>query len=253
MNNLNHIAIIMDGNNRWAKNQNSKSSITGHKEGLKQAKTIIEYCAKIQLKYLSLFVFSTENWNRPKSEINLLMKLLDNSVQKELPLLLKNNIQLHLIGDLNPLPQKTKSTLQAIVQKSKACTGLHLVLAINYGGRLDITQACKAYIKEQISELIESENPISPEKLKTVADHLDEEKLNHFMYSSVAPDPDLIIRTSGETRLSNFYLWSSAYSEIMWTNKLWPDFQPEDLQNCINDFQNKKRRFGSRTLTSNKE
>ncbi|MBE8221839.1 MAG: di-trans,poly-cis-decaprenylcistransferase [Bdellovibrionales bacterium] len=246
MNNLNHIAIIMDGNNRWAKNTNSTSSFTGHTEGLKQARTIIEYCAKIKLNYLSLFVFSTENWSRPKTEITFLMKLLDNSVQKELPLLIKNNIQLHLIGDLAPLPKKTKDSLLAVVKKSKQCTGLRLILAINYGGRLDITQACQSYIKEQVSKIIEKDNGSLSKKLLTISDNLNEKKLNNFMYSSIAPDPDLIIRTSGETRLSNFYLWSSAYSEIMWTDKLWPDFQPKDLQNCINDFKNKQRRFGSR-------
>lgn len=246
MNNLNHIAIIMDGNNRWAKNKKIKTSFTGHTEGLKQARSIIKYCSQIKLNYLSLFVFSTENWNRPKTEITFLMKLLDNSIQKELPLLIENNIQLHLIGDLTPLPKQTQETLLSIVQKSKACTGLNLILAINYGGRLDITQACKAYIKEQTSKMIQDKNTITPEKLLTISENLDEEKLNRFMHSSIAPNPDLIIRTSGETRLSNFYLWPSAYSEIMWTNKLWPDFQPTDLQNCINDFQNKQRRFGSR-------
>lgn len=246
MNNLNHIAIIMDGNNRWAKNQNSTSSLTGHTEGLKQARSIIEYCAQIKLNYLSLFVFSTENWNRPKTEITFLMKLLDNSVKKELPLLIENNIQLHLIGDLSPLPQKTKDTLLSIVEKSKTCTGLHLILAINYGGRLDITQACKAYIKEQTSKIIEEKSILTSKKLLTISENLDEKKLNSFMHSSIAPDPDLIIRTSGETRLSNFYLWPSAYSEIMWANKLWPDFKPKDLQNCIDDFKNKQRRFGSR-------
>lgn len=246
MNNLNHIAIIMDGNNRWAKNQSSTDSLTGYTEGLKQARSIISYCAQIKLNYLSLFVFSTENWNRPKAEINFLMQLLDNSLQKELPLLIENNIQLHLVGDLNPLPQKTKNKLLSIVKKSKDCTGLHLILAINYGGRLDITQACKAYIKEQTSKLIKEESKITSKKLLTISENLDEKRLNHFMYSSIAPDPDLIIRTSGETRLSNFYLWSSAYSEIIWANKLWPDFQPKDLQNCIDDFKNKQRRFGSR-------
>lgn len=246
MNNLKHIAIIMDGNNRWAKNKNLALSLGGHTEGLKQARSIIEYCVQIKLKYLSLFVFSTENWKRPKAEITFLMKLLNNSIKKELPLLVKNNIKLHLIGDLKPLPKQTQETLLSIVKQSKKATGLNLILAINYGGRSDIMQACKSYIKTQTDKIINKQNKKISEKLKEIYENLSEEKLNSFMHSSIAPNPDLIIRTSGETRLSNFYLWPSAYSEIMWIDKLWPDFKPKDLQNCIAGFQQKQRRFGSR-------
>lgn len=246
MNTLKHIAIIMDGNNRWAKNKNLTKSLSGHTEGLKQARSIIEYCVQIKLQYLSLFVFSTENWKRPKAEIAFLMNLLDNSIQKELPLLIKNNIQLHLIGDLKPLPKKTQATLLSIVKQSKKATGLNLVLAINYGGRSDIMQACKSYIKTQTDSMLNKQGEKISKKLADIYENLSEEKLNSFMHSSVAPNPDLIIRTSGETRLSNFYLWPSAYSEIMWIDKLWPDFKPTDLQACISSFQQKQRRFGSR-------
>lgn len=246
MNDLKHVAIIMDGNNRWAKNQESIKPLNGHSQGLKQARSIIEYCAKINLDYLSLFVLSTENWNRPKAEIAFLMKLLNNSIKNELPLLIKNNIQLHLIGNLSTLPKKTQEALSLIVKKSQECTGLNLVLAINYGGRSDITQACKAYIKSHTSQLIKNQKKITPEVLLKISKNLNEKTLNSFMHSSIAPNPDLIIRTSGETRLSNFYLWPSAYSEIMWIDKFWPDFKPEDLQNCIEQFKKKQRRFGKR-------
>lgn len=225
-----HIAIIMDGNGRWAKQQ-GKLRVFGHQNGINAVREVIKGAAEIGVGFITLYTFSKENWNRPKYEVDALMSLMVSSIKKEVKDLNKNNIRLMAIGDLNTLPQKNQIELQKAIDLTKDNSGLTLVLALSYGSRWEILQAAKALaLKFKNGELSEED--------------FDE---NHFikeLNTSEIRDPELIIRTSGEMRISNFLLWQVAYSELYFTDKLWPDITKNDLFEAIVDYQNRERRFG---------
>nr|WP_240375724.1 isoprenyl transferase [Bacillus piscicola] len=225
-----HIAIIMDGNGRWAKKK-GLPRIAGHREGMKVIHRIVEKANDLQVKYLTLYAFSTENWKRPKTEVDFLMKLPEQFLDKELPKLKRNNVKVRIMGDESVLPVHTLRAVHKAVDETAANTGLILNFALNYGSRHEIVNMVK-----QIGEEIES-NTLSP------AD-INEKLLTERLLSSGLPDPDLLIRTSGEIRLSNFMLWQLAYSEFWFTNVLWPDFGEEDLEEAIRTYQQRKRRYG---------
>ena len=225
----NHIAIIMDGNGRWAKQRN-KNRIYGHNKAKKSVKECVEYCVEHKIKFLSLFTFSTENWNRPKLEVKALMKLLNIVIKDEINNLIQQNIKVKVIGDLNKIPEKTAINLKKSIDKTKNNSGLTLILAINYSGKWDILNATKKILLDK--------NQID---LKIFNDNIFE----NYLTTANIPEPELIIRTSGEHRISNFYLWQAAYSELFFTDILWPDFNKKELNNAIFEFQNRKRRFGS--------
>ena len=226
----NHIAIIMDGNGRWAKSKGLLRNI-GHQNGAKTVKEVVETCAKINVKYLTLYAFSTENWNRPKLEVELLMKLLISSLKKEVKTLQKNNIQLSTIGNLNSLPTKVAKELKDVIEKTKDNNRLTLTLALSYGSREELIKTIK-----EISLKVKN-NLISPE-------NIDKSVINNHLYDHYLPDVDLLIRTSGEQRISNFLLWEIAYAELFFSDILWPDFNKENLFEAILNYQNRERRFG---------
>ena len=225
----NHIAIIMDGNGRWAKQRN-KNRIYGHNQAKKSVKECVEYCVEHKIKFLSLFTFSTENWNRPKLEVKALMKLLNIVIKEEINPLIKQNIKVKVIGDISKIPEKTEINLKKAIDKTKNNSGLTLILAINYSGKWDILNATKKILLDK--------NRIN---LKIFNDNIFE----NYLTTANIPEPELIIRTSGEHRISNFYLWQAAYSELFFTDILWPDFNKKELNNAIFEFQNRERRFGS--------
>jgi len=225
----NHIAIIMDGNGRWAKQRN-KNRIYGHNQAKKSVKECVEYCVEHKIKFLSLFTFSTENWNRPKLEVKALMKLLNTVIKDEINHLIEQNIKIKVIGDISKIPEKTEINLKKAIDKTKNNSGLTLILAINYSGKWDILNATKKILidKNQIDLKIFNYNIFE-----------------NYLTTANIPEPELIIRTSGEHRISNFYLWQAAYSELFFTDILWPDFNKKELNNAIFEFQNRERRFGS--------
>ena len=225
-----HIAVIMDGNGRWAKAR-SLPRIAGHRAGVKAVETAIDACRELGVKILTLYTFSTENWKRPKEEVDALFRLLEDYLDKELPKLMQNRIRFSVIGRINELPKSLQSKIAHTIEATKANDSLILNLALNYGSRSEITDAVKSIASE-----VRSGN-ISPESIdeKCIGDHL---------YTKALPDPDLLIRTSGEMRLSNFLLWQLSYSEICILKKFWPDFTREDLKAAIDDFSNRQRRYG---------
>lgn len=225
-----HLSIIMDGNGRWAK-ANGKERIYGHQKGVETVRKIVEESAKIGIEYLSLFAFSTENWNRPQTEVDALMELLVLAIEKELPDLHKNNIKLIAFGDIERLPEKCKLSISSSMLKTQNNTGMSLCIALSYSGRWDILQAVN-----KIS--LEIENS------KIKAGSLNEDLFAKYLVTNNFPDPELLIRTSGETRISNFYLWQTAYTELYFTNKFWPEFEEDDLHTALQDFQKRERRFG---------
>jgi undecaprenyl diphosphate synthase len=225
-----HLAIIMDGNGRWAK-QRGLLRTFGHESGTKSVKKIIEACANLGIENLTLYAFSTENWNRPKIEIEALMKVLVNSLIKELPTLEKNNIKMNAIGNLEKLPSKAQKELQDVIQKTATNSKLVLTLALSYGSREELVNAVK-----KISDKVKN-NIISIDKI-------DDSIINQHLYTHNMPDVDLLIRTSGEHRISNFLLWQIAYAELYFTDILWPDFKEDDLYEAIISYQKRERRFG---------
>lgn len=233
-----HIAIIMDGNGRWA-NLQGKSRVKGHQQGARTVRDIVEEAKSQGIKYLTLYAFSKDNWSRPKEEVNILMKLLVTSLKKEYNRLINNNIRLQSIGEVNDLPTPVKDELNYVIIKTKNNTGMVLTLAINYGGKEELTQAMKT-IAFKVKNSI-----ISPEKV-------DHSTINQHLYSRNLPAVDLLIRTSGEERISNFLLWHIAYAELYFTDTLWPDFKKEDLHKAIVDYAKRERRFGktSQQLTN---
>ncbi|MGB5819627.1 MAG: isoprenyl transferase [Saonia sp.] len=226
----NHIAIIMDGNGRWAKQQ-GKHRVFGHENGVKTVRSTVENCAKIGLDYLTLYTFSTENWKRPKLEVDTLMRLLVSSLKKELKTLHKNNIRLNAIGHIASLPKKAYKELQEVIAKTNDNTGMTLTLALSYGAREEIKNAV-----QQISIKVKN-NIISPESI-------DETIINTHLYTHDLPDVDLLIRTSGEHRISNFLLWQIAYAELYFVDVFWPEFSEHHLVGAIKNYQNRERRFG---------
>ena len=225
-----HVAIIMDGNGRWA-NQRGKQRGMGHKKGASAVREIIEEAADNGIKYLTLFTFSTENWSRPEDEVGILMRLLLSSLKKEFNRLNNNNIKLKSIGDLVGLPHLVREELNYVVEKTKDNTGLTLTLALNYGAKEELTNAMRN-IANKVKNSI-----ISPEKV-------DQSMINEHLYSHYLPAVDLLIRTSGEERISNFLLWHIAYAELYFTTTLWPDFSKEDLKKALINYGKRERRFG---------
>ncbi len=225
-----HLAIIMDGNGRWAKQKGFLRAF-GHENGTKSVRTAVETCAKLGIEHLTLYAFSTENWNRPKLEVEILMKLLINSLKNELKTLQENNIRLNSIGNLDLLPKSAKKELLEVIRKTKDNTRMVLTLALSYGSREEIINAVK-----EISHKVKN-NIIS-------IDTIDESIINQHLYTQNLPDVDLLIRTSGEHRISNFLLWQIAYAELYFTDVLWPDFKEDDLYEAIISYQKRERRFG---------
>jgi undecaprenyl diphosphate synthase len=225
-----HLAIIMDGNGRWAK-QKGMLRAFGHENGTKAVRTTVETCAKLGIENLTLYAFSTENWNRPKLEVDTLMKLLINSLKNELKTLTDNNIKLNTIGNFEKLPASAQKELSQVISKTKDNTRMTLTLALSYGSREEIVSAVKS-----ISSIVKN-NIIS-------IDAIDESIINQHLYTQNLPDVDLLIRTSGEHRISNFLLWQIAYAELYFTDVLWPDFREKDLYEAIISYQKRERRFG---------
>ena len=233
-----HIAIIMDGNGRWAA-KHGKPRVMGHENGVESVRSVVEGAGEIGVKHLTLYAFSTENWDRPKEEVDALMALLVHAIEAETQELNKNNVRLSVIGCVNEMPENVQAKLQGCVDALKDNTGLNLVLALSYSGRWDVLNA----VKNLADDL--AKNKITQEKINN-------ELFQNYLSTSELPDPELMIRTSGEYRISNFLLWQIAYSELYFTNKLWPDFRKDDLFEAIIDYQNRERRFGktSEQLTS---
>ena len=226
----NHVAIIMDGNGRWAQ-QRGQLRVVGHENGAEAVKNTVENCAKLHIPYLTLYAFSTENWNRPKGEVETLMKLLVAALRKEVDALNKHNIKLKAIGALTLLPPKAQKKLAEVISKTAKNTGMTLTLALSYGAREELKAAVKA-IAHKVKNTI-----ISPE-------NIDETVINTHLYSHFLPDVDLLIRTSGEQRISNFLLWQIAYAELYFMDVFWPDFSEHHLVEALLNYQNRERRFG---------
>lgn len=229
-NNPRHIAVIMDGNGRWAKKQGA-ARIFGHQNAITAVRETTEFCAENEVDFLTLYAFSTENWARPKYEVDGLMTLLVKTIDKELPTLQKNNVKLRAIGDTGKLPGETQKKLAFAMGETENNSGLNLVLALNYSGRSEIVDTVKL-IAEKVAK-----GEIEPEE---VNDYLISESLS----TQGIPDPELLIRTSGEMRISNFLLWQMAYTELYFTDVLWPDFRKEHMRAAVNAFQQRERRFG---------
>ncbi|MGB0980462.1 MAG: isoprenyl transferase [Winogradskyella sp.] len=226
----NHIAIIMDGNGRWAK-QKGLMRVMGHESGANSVRETIEACGKLGIKNLTLYAFSTENWNRPKLEVQTLMKLLVKTLKKEIKGLNKNNIKLAAIGNLSDLPKKVHQELLGVIENTKHNTAMTLTLALSYGSREEIVNVIKELSVKVKNNIISAES-------------IDESIINKHLYTQNLPDVDLLIRTSGEQRISNFLLWQIAYAELYFTDVLWPDFKKENLYEALINYQNRERRFG---------
>lgn len=224
------VAIIMDGNGRWAKKQ-GKNRIFGHQNGVDSVDQVMEGAAAIGIKYLTLYAFSTENWNRPADEVNALMDLFVTAINSYLDKMLANNIRMTVIGDINRLNETTRANMQKAIDKTAGCTGMTLVLAISYSSRWEIIRAVKNIAAE-----------VGEGKLNI--DDINDECFSNHLATKGIPDPDLLIRTSGELRISNFLMWQLSYSELYFTDVCWPEFKKENLYEAIYDFQNRERRFG---------
>ena len=221
-----HIAITMDGNGRWAKTK-GKFRVFGHKNGVKAVRDTVEGAAEIGIKYLTLYAFSTENWSRPKKEVDALMSLLVSTIHKETKTLMDNNIRLESIGNRSELPERCQRELQEAIDKTKNNDGTTLILALSYSSRSEIINAVKQIVNEKVS-----------------SEDINEELFSQYLSTKGVPNPELLIRTSGEQRISNFLLWQIAYSELYFTDVLWPEFRREDLFEAIYKYQNRERRFG---------
>ncbi len=225
-----HIAIIMDGNGRWAKSK-GKNRVFGHRNGTEAVHKVVEAAARMQIEHLTLYAFSTENWNRPQQEVSTLMDLLIRALRRELNKMVKNNIQLKSIGDISKLPTEVEKELIDTINKTRDNDGMILTLALNYGARQELTQAM-----QQIASKVKN-NIISPE-------NVDETIINKHLYTQNLPSVDLLIRTSGEQRISNFLLWQIAYAELYFSEVLWPDFNEKHFEEAITSYQKRERRFG---------
>ena len=225
-----HIAVIMDGNGRWAQQQ-GKNRLRGHEAGAKAVRNTVEAAAKLGIKHLTLYAFSTENWNRPKTEVSTLMSLLVRNLRRELRQMTKNNIRLSAIGSLDKLPKKVREELVEVIEKTQSNTGTNLTLALSYGAREEIKQAVIDISKKVKNSIINVES-------------IDETIINEHLYTQHLPDVDLLIRTSGEVRISNFLLWQIAYAELYFTDVMWPEFDEYELHQAINSYLKRERRFG---------
>lgn len=231
-----HIAVIMDGNGRWA-TQKGVARIFGHRNAVQSVKDVVEGCGELGVKFLTLYAFSTENWGRPKDEVDGLMELLVNTLKKEIKNLHENRVKLKTIGNIDHLPRICQTNLAEAIEATNGNTGLTLILALSYSGRSEITQAAKELATDVKTGKIPTEN-------------ITEDVFANYLATSGVPDPELLIRTSGEMRISNFLLWQLAYTEFFITQKLWPDFRKEDLYEAICNYQLRERRFGKITEPS---
>jgi undecaprenyl diphosphate synthase len=225
-----HIAIIMDGNGRWAKDK-GEDRLFGHYHGVESVRDIVEGCAELRIEYLTLYAFSTENWDRPAEEVSGLMQLLVTTIRKEVPTLNKNNIRLHVIGDLSMLPEFARIELQEALEMTASNTGLNLVMALSYSGRWELVEAVRRIAR-------------SVEKGDLSSSQISEQTLEEHLSTHSFPDPELMIRTSGEYRISNFLLYQLAYAELYFTEVCWPDFRKQNLYDALLDYQQRERRFG---------
>ena len=233
-----HVAAIMDGNGRWAQQRN-QVRYAGHYEGVESVRDIVEACSQLGIQYLTLYTFSTENWERPAVEVKAIMRLMAHAVRKERPNLMANDVRMKTIGDLSQLPTRCQREIQKTVRKTASNSGLTLVLALSYSGRWDMTEAAR-----QLATMV-AEGVLDPEDV-------DEEIVSGLLDTGSIPDPDLLIRTGGEYRLSNFMLWQSAYSELYITDCYWPDFRREQLYEAIRSYQDRDRRFGQVPVNGHK-
>lgn len=225
-----HIAIIMDGNGRWAEEQ-GEVRLFGHYHAVESVRNIVEGCAELGIKYLTLYAFSTENWDRPQPEVDGLMSLLVETIHKEVPVLNKNNICLHVIGDVTMLPSSAQTALNEALHQTSANTGLNLIMALSYSSRWELINAVKNIA-------------LAVHEGKIKAEDIDQNTFQQYLTTANFPDPDLMIRTSGEYRISNFLLYQMAYTELYFTNTRWPDFRKQNLYEAIIDYQSRERRFG---------
>lgn len=225
-----HIAIIMDGNGRWAQ-EKGQDRLYGHFHGVESVRNIVEGCAELGIEYLTLYAFSTENWDRPAYEVNGLMELMIDTIRKEIDTLNRNNIKLHVIGDTNMLPENARKELNEALELSSQNTGLNLIVALSYSSRWELVEAVKKIAQDV------KDGKVDPAVI-------DQDTLQSYLCTSEFPDPELMIRTSGEYRISNFLLYQLAYAELYFTNVRWPDFRKENLYEAILDFQSRERRFG---------
>ena len=225
-----HLAIIMDGNGRWAKAK-GKPRAFGHEAGFRAVRSIVEACARLEIPYLTLYAFSTENWFRPKKEVDILMRILLSALKSELETMQKNNIKLQTVGGISTLPGVILEELERVVEQTSQNTGMILTLALSYGGREELVSMAKDLAEKVKNGLIHEQD-------------IDESVVNEHLYTAEMPDVDLLIRTSGEMRISNFLLWQSAYAELYFTERYWPDFREEHLLEALTDYQNRERRFG---------
>jgi len=226
-----HIAIIMDGNGRWAQKK-GLPRVMGHKAGMEALKKTVKSCSNLGIKILTVYAFSTENWNRPQDEVNYLMDLLVEYMRREVNALHKNKVKIKILGEVDMLPDQTRTEIEEAIELTKNNEGLQFNIALNYGGRAEILRACRNLIKD-----LEAGN--------LDMDSADEKVFSNYLYTSNDPDPDLIIRTSGEQRISNFLLWQGAYSELLFVDQLWPDFDEAVLHSAILEYKNRSRRFGA--------
>ena len=230
----NHVAIIMDGNTRWAENNNLDKN-DGHKEGVNKARLAVEFFLENKIKNLTLFAFSTENWAREKKEVKALLKLFLEAINEQTPDLIKNKVKLNFIGEISRFDKALINKIKSSQTKtSKYVSKMSLNIAISYGGRWDIEQALKSIVKDILKRKIKVKN-------------IDESLIANYLSTSLIPDPDLIIRSAGEQRISNFYLWQAAYSEIYFSKKLWPDFNERDFKKALDEYAKRKRKFGVKT------
>lgn len=225
-----HVAIIMDGNGRWAKQRGFMRSI-GHENGVTTVRQITEIASELGIEYLTLYTFSTENWNRPKDEVDALMNLIVVSIEQQTPDLIKNNVRLTTIGNMERMPQFARDRLEKCMEDTAHCTGLVLCLALSYSARWEIVEACKTLAAQVAAGEIAVES-------------INDDMFSNALTTASMPDPDLLIRTAGDVRISNFLLWQIAYSELYFTKKFWPDFGKEDFCDAIIDYQSRERRFG---------
>ena len=234
-----HVAIIMDGNGRWAKQHGHERSC-GHENGVDTVRQATEIASEVGVKYLTLYTFSTENWNRPQDEVDALMNLIVVSIEKQTPDLIKNNVRLTTIGDMSRMPEFASARLRKCMQDTGHCTGLVLCLALSYSSRWEIVDACRQLAREAAKGTIQPED-------------IDDAVFSSYLSTSDMPDPDLLIRTGGDLRVSNYLLWQIAYSELYFTSKYWPDFTKEDFVDAIADFQARERRYGKTSEQVNDE
>ena len=225
-----HVAIIMDGNGRWAQKQ-SQIRLFGHQHATQAVREAVEAAARLHVGFLTLYTFSTENWNRPKAEVDGLMQLIVKTVDEETPTLMKNNVRMRVVGDTSRLPEASWRSLQQIIATTSRNTGTTLTLALSYSSRWEIAEALKGIVSDAANGTIKK-------------DDIDEETLRNYLATNYMPDPDLLIRTGGELRVSNFLLWQMAYTEFYFTDLLWPDFRQEHFFEAVYDFQNRQRRYG---------